>query len=252
MLSAGLVSVTFRKLSPREIVTLMTRAGIEAVEWGGDVHVPHGDAPRAKEVAEMTAGAGLRVSAYGSYYRVGDSEDVAFADVLNSATALRAPLVRVWAGRKGSDEADPGYRARVVEDARRIAGMAGAAGIGVAFEFHAKTLTDTNDSARRLLEEIAHPNVGSYWQPPVGKPDAYCLEGLTLLGSRLRNLHAFSWSERGERLPLQADESRWGRFLETAASLGGDHDVLIEFVKDDSEEAFLDDAATLRRWLGMP
>ena len=40
MLIPGLVSVTFRKLSRTEIAGLMVNAGLSAIEWGGDVHVP--------------------------------------------------------------------------------------------------------------------------------------------------------------------------------------------------------------------
>ena len=46
----GLVSVTFRKLTPEKIIELVSEAGLNAIEWGGDVHVPHGDLKRAAEV----------------------------------------------------------------------------------------------------------------------------------------------------------------------------------------------------------
>ena len=40
MIRGGLVSITFRKLSPRAIIDLVTRANLIGIEWGGDVHVP--------------------------------------------------------------------------------------------------------------------------------------------------------------------------------------------------------------------
>jgi len=43
MLIPGLVSVTFRQLTVPEIGELATECGLQAVEWGGDVHVPPGD-----------------------------------------------------------------------------------------------------------------------------------------------------------------------------------------------------------------
>ena len=42
----GLVSVTFRDKTPAEIVSEVKKAGLDAIEWGGDVHVPHGDVKR--------------------------------------------------------------------------------------------------------------------------------------------------------------------------------------------------------------
>ena len=43
MLTAGLVSVTFRKLSVGEILAGVKKAELGSIEWGGDVHVPQGD-----------------------------------------------------------------------------------------------------------------------------------------------------------------------------------------------------------------
>ena len=112
MISSGLVSITFRKLSPREIVDLVAKAQLDAIEWGGDVHVPHGDLSAAKDVHKMTNDAGLSLSSYGSYYRVGHDEPVPFGEVLETAVELKAPTIRVWAGKKGSNDADEAYRQR--------------------------------------------------------------------------------------------------------------------------------------------
>jgi 3-dehydroshikimate dehydratase len=51
MLIPGLVSVTFRKLSPQEIIALTAEAQLQVIEWGGDIHVPHGDIQQAENVA---------------------------------------------------------------------------------------------------------------------------------------------------------------------------------------------------------
>ena len=65
MIRPGLVSITFRKLSPRQIVDLVVQAGLDAIEWSGDVHAPHGDVAKAREIAQMTADAGLSMPTYG-------------------------------------------------------------------------------------------------------------------------------------------------------------------------------------------
>ena len=59
----------------------------------------HGDLRRAKEVAQCTLDAGLSVVAYGSYYRF-DEQELPFAKVLETAIALKAPLIRVWAVKR--------------------------------------------------------------------------------------------------------------------------------------------------------
>jgi sugar phosphate isomerase/epimerase len=251
MLTGGLVSITFRKLSPAEIAALVQRAGLSAIEWGGDIHAPHGDVARAREVARLTADHGLRTCAYGSYYRVGESEakGLAFAAVLDSAVALGAPVIRVWAGARGSVDADAAYRAAVVADSRRIADLAQAAGVQVAYEYHGNTLTDSDAAAQRLLAEAAHPALLTFWQPHVGRPADEAEAGLRAILPRLANLHVFSWRAH-ERLPLAERAADWRQWLAVARGSGRDHVCTLEFVKDDSPERFLEDARTLREWLG--
>ena len=127
-MKTGLVSISFRKLTPEEIVPLAVRCGLECIEWGSDVHVPVGDSERARQVGELTRQAGLEVSCYGSYYRLTDAEG-APDDVVATAKALGAPLIRVWAGILGSAAATEADRAMVVRNARRIADLAAADGI---------------------------------------------------------------------------------------------------------------------------
>ena len=233
---AGLVSVTFRQLTPAEIVALVAEAGLEAIEWGGDVHVPVGDLRTAREVAARCAGNGLAVEAYGSYYKArGD-----FGPVLATALALGAPRIRVWAGKHGSAE-EPD-RAAVVEDLRKVAALAAGEGVEIAVEYHANTLTDTLDSALELFAAV--PALKPYWQPPIGSTVEDALAAVPALDPVA--VHVFSWAEDGTRLPLAARESLWRPVL---ATLPADRHALLEFVRDDSPQAFQEDAATLRDWL---
>lgn len=252
MIHSGLVSITFRKLAPQDIVRLVRQTGLEGIEWGGDVHVPHGDLEQARTVRRMTEVAGLTVSAYGSYYRVGHGEHLPFESVLETAVELGAPVVRVWAGKQGSDTADAAYRARVVQDSQRIAGLAADAGLIVAYEFHANTLTDTNVSAKTVLEVVAHPNIASYWQPPRGAALEYNLTGLDAVMPWLLHVHVFNWHlTTGERLALADGGRVWARYLKKVASTERDHFAMIEFVKNDAVESFMEDAATLKQWLSL-
>ena len=252
MIRSGLVSITFRALSPREIVSLVSRAELAGIEWGGDVHVPQGDLRQARRVRRMTREAGLEVASYGSYYRVGVDGMGPFEPVVDTAAELGAPVIRVWAGDRASADVDTAYRARVVHESRRVADLAGREGVAVAYEFHPRTLTDTNESARALLEDVAHDNVGSYWQPPPGASVPVNLAGLEAVLPWLRHLHVFTWhGVTGERLPLADGEDGWMQYLRQAASTGRSHYALIEFVRGDAPEPFLRDAATLRGWLSL-
>jgi len=251
MISSGLVSITFRQLTPEAIIGLVREAGLRGIEWGGDVHVPHGDLKRAREVGEMTREAGLEVAAYGSYFRVGHSEGdgLLFSHVVDSALELGASVIRVWAGSEGSTTVSDEQRRRVVEDLRRITELAAKAGVRVATEFHGGTLTDTNESTNQLLLEVDHANLYTYWQPLMGMSDETCVEAIGQLSLRLSHLHVYHWDSVKERCVLAAGTERWQQFLQAAHEVPGDRYAMLEFVKDDAPENFLRDAATLREWL---
>lgn len=252
MIHPGLLSVTFRKLSPSEIVALCRRAGLAGIEWGGDIHVPHGDLGRAREVRELTEHAGLRVAAYGSYYKAGWSEEngLPWAQVLASAVELGAPTIRVWPGSAGSRDMDESRRWNVITNLREIATTAAKVGISVSLEFHSGTLTDTNESASQLLVEVDHPNVYTLWQPHNGEPTEECVAGLADVLPKVGNVHVFYWwPSSAERHPLAAGAGRWKPFFDLLERAPGDRYAMLEFVPGDEPEAAVRDAATLKDWI---
>jgi sugar phosphate isomerase/epimerase len=252
MIIPGLVSIAFRKLAPTEIVSLVSQADLQTIEWGGDIHVPHGNVRQARDVRRLTEDAGLTVAAYGSYYRLGsgESEGLAFQSVLDTAVALGAPLIRVWAGTKVSADVDTADWRTVVDESRRIAELAAAAGVVVAYEYHAGTFTDTLASTLQLLHEVNHPNMRSLWQPSqrnIADEEVHALQQLLPF---VINIHVFQWlAGREERQPLSDGTASWRRYLDVLRRSGRNHHALIEFVCGDKPEAFLMDARTLRHWL---
>ncbi|MCD6286291.1 MAG: sugar phosphate isomerase/epimerase [Anaerolineae bacterium] len=261
MIQTGLVSVTFRKLTPRAIVDLVAEAGLDAIEWGGDGHVPHGEIETARTVRQMAEDAGLTLPSYGSYYRVGHGEPVPFETVVETAIALGAPIIRVWAGKQGTATAGEAYWDRVIEDSVNCADLAASAGLSIAYEYHANTLTDTDEAAVRLLRAVNHDAVTTYWQPRGHATIEENLAGLTGILPRLSHIHIQSWrpqqghshrqqdnGARGPaRAPLSAMMGPWSRWLATAATAPGDHVAMIEFVANDTPEQFLADAEVLKK-----
>ena len=258
MIYSGLCSITFRDLSPRPIIEAVAEAGLAGIEWGGDVHCPHGDIAIAKEVGAMTRDAGLAVSSYGSYYRAGDPIDgpelPVFDAVLQSAVALEAPLIRVWAGRLGSAEADEAHWSTVADDARKIATTAEAFGIRIALEYHAGSLTDSLVSTLRLLALVDHDNVSVYWQSPFGSKRNANLDAIKALGEKLSNVHVFHWlrtdADKIDHRPLAEGDEDWLNYLAEADAIPGARWALLEFVRDGELDAFREDAAALKTWLG--
>jgi 3-dehydroshikimate dehydratase len=247
MLHTGLVSVTFRQLSPHAVMEIAARAGLSSVEWGGDIHVPPGDVERAREVRRLTLDHGLRVAAYGSYFRFRPDDD--WRAVLETAVALGAPLVRVWAGERGSSEADAEYREHIVAHSRRVAEEASKVGIAVAYEYHGGTLTDTTASALDLLRRAT--GMHTLWQPPHGCSAGERVASVEAVLPSLRNVHVFHWEgERRVRRPLAEGEHLWLPVLDVLRRGGRDHTLLLEFVADDDPQQLIEDAQTLHRWLG--
>ncbi len=250
MLIGGLVSVTFRDKSPREIIDLCVENRLKAIEWGENAHVFAGDVQGAARLGEMTRQAGLQIAGYGSYYRLDtpDQPPQDFEPTLQSALALGAPVIRVWAGRKGSEEADAAYRAQVAQKAAVIAEMAGRQGVRIAFEWHRNTLTDTNESALDLLKAANHPNLYSLWQPTPEIPCAQRREGLRALGSRLAHLHVYYWDDARKRHPFEQGLDYWADYL-SVLDPRAQYYALLEFVMGDTTAQLAQDAKALLAFL---
>jgi 3-dehydroshikimate dehydratase len=251
MIRPGLVSITFRSLSPKHIIELAAKANIEGIEWGSDVHVPHGHPALARELATMTKDAGLCTAAYGSYYRVGNEPADLFQRMIDAALALETRIIRVWPGRTGSDQADAAARFKITEDALRIASLAAAADLKIACEWHGGTLTDTAPSAQILFADVDHPAFGTYWQPHRFMPVEECLVDMNAAKPHLQGLHVFHWDmHTGARHPLSDGEAAWREYIAAAApALPDGSFALLEFVKDDNPAQLLADAQTLQNLL---
>ena len=248
----GLVSVSFRQLSPSAIVRLAKECSLDLIEWTGDIHVPPGDPVRAAEVKALTRAEGLRVAAYGSYYRLGISEpEMPFAGVLESAASLGAPVIRVWAGNLGSDVADEAVWDRVCLDAERTAVLAADLGIRIALEFHGNTLNDTPASAQKLWERLPLPNLQSLWQPLPTLTRSEQDASLAVVLPRLSHVHVFQWCPGPPitRHPLAEGITEWTEWLGVIHTSRPEVPALLEFVENDDPKHLRVESETLRRIL---
>jgi len=254
MIKTGLCSISFRKHAPREIAEWAKEAGLQGIEWGGDVHVPHGDAAVAEEIGRMTRELGLATPSYGSYYRLGKSADegLEFEKVLDSAAKLGAKTIRIWPGTQNAEYVKSDERKKMALEARRISELAGKAGLSVAMEWHGGTLTSTNPSSVDFLREVGHAAFETYWQPPLYQTPEYCLEGLDGVLSKVRHLHVFNWyPTSNDHAALAEGERSWGRYLSafSKAPLPGDHYAFLEHVHGESRDGLLAEAKTLKGWV---
>ena len=240
----GLVSISFRKHDAENIIKYAKAAGLCAIEWGADVHAPHGNVEEAKRVRALTEAAGLTIPEYGSYYVIGESEGSLFSEVLKSAKALGTKVIRVWAGKKPSDTVTAEEYCGYVADAKRICAMAGD--ITVALECHQRSLTDEYHTALAFLRDVDMPNLKMFWQPNQHRPTEYNLDSIKALLPYIVSVHVFSWV-RNKRLPLSDGAENWKKYIELLSEK--ELCYMLEFMHDDNIETLLATAEQLRSCL---
>lgn len=251
MIKAGLCSVSFKQKTPREVVELTLKAGLCGIEWIGNVHVPAGDVSNARKVGELTRNAGLEIAAYGSIFRLGTGDDI--VPHLESAVALGAREMRIWAGTSGKPSAEytTEERLALVCEAKAASHKASEFGISLSTECHDGSLTDCLRSQLLFLNEVNRPNFRTYWQELLNLPENEQIPSLSAVrdSGKLTNIHVYQYKvfDGGrERQLISAGFDKWKERFELFKNDTSVRYALLEFVKDNSEESFLDDAKTLR------
>lgn len=240
MNNAGLVSITFRQHSAELIVEKAKDAGLQYIEWGSDVHVPENNLKNSERVRSLTEAAGLKISSYGTYYKLGKSMNI--APYLETAKVLGANIVRIWAGEKASGETDDKVRKNLILEAKDVCKKASKYDMKIQFEYHRNTLTDTAESALKLLEEIDESNCGLYWQPQYTRTFEENMKELDMLLPYVEIIHIFYWDESDNRLFLHDGMNEIREYIKKA---GKYKKYLLEFVPDDNIEYLKQEAKSL-------
>jgi 3-dehydroshikimate dehydratase len=244
MFYTGVTSVTFRKLDVSDIIQLAVESELDGIEWGGDIHVPPSDLKNAKRVGASTRKADLKVLSYGSYYTLSEIDPRQdFMPVLETTEILGAPLIRVWCGNRSPDKADDSYYEKIIENGKIMGEMCAKKGIKAAFEYHRNSLTQDSESACRVLKGINHPFIYTGWQPNPQIDHADNLRQLQQVKPWLANIHVFHWKSN-QRFLLKDGVDEWTDYLNVIDS--ENHAFILEFVKNDSIEAFIEDAEMLK------
>ena len=250
MIKAGVCSVSFKQKAPKEVIELVSKTKLRGIEWIGNTHVPPNDIENAKKVGEMTRTAGLEVASYGSLFRLGANDDV--VPYLETACALGAKDIRIWAGAgtKPSFEYTKDERSSLIYEAISICSIARDFGITISTECHDMSLTDCAESQLRFMQEVNQDNFFTYWQEilTLSKED----QDSSLLrihdSGKLRNIHVYQYKilpEGRERQLIKEGFGKWKKRFDKLKKDTAERYALIEFVKNNSDEAFLDDANTL-------
>ncbi len=244
-MNVGMVSVTFKGKSIKEVFEYAKAAGIEGIEWGicaNHMELLHSD--KAKEIKGFSEQYGISVFSLGSYCYMECLEEA--LEAVETARMIEAPIIRVWAGRMGSLECNKEAYDNIVENTKAMALKAREYGIKIGFEYHSYTLTDTVESAVKLVQDIHMDNVGLYWQPNGSLSIQENLQEFQTVMPYLTGiLHIHNYTaEKGYRLLCEIEENIKAYYEDIKDR---PYRLLIEFVKDGSPESLIADAECLKR-----
>ncbi len=234
MYYCGICSISFRSLSPEEIMEAAVDAGLDGIEWGSDVHVLPGAVTEAKRITGLMKAKGLRNLSYGTYFGVDQLELDKLADYLKTAQALETDIIRIWAPTKRRTELTNQEYAVYVDFMKKVADQAADYGITVCFECHHHTLVEDPQDAVQYLKDINRSNVKMYWQPNQFLSCDENVAAAKILCDYVENVHVFHWQGM-DRFPLWMGLDDWMRYKQALeADARRDRAYLLEFMHDDA------------------
>lgn len=243
---AGLVSVSFRPYSPKEILEEMKKAELTLVEWGSDVHAPWGDAARIGEIVDLQKQYGVTCSSYGTYFRLGETPLEELEDYITAAKRLGTRILRLWCGRRsGADMTDEEKRA-LVEICVQAATIAARHDVCLCMECHIKTFTEHPEDALWLMQQVDSPHFQMYWQPNQYRTVEENCRSAQMLAPYTKVIHVFHWREKN-KYPLADAIEEWARYL---SFFDGTQALLLEFMPNGTLEELTREADALRTMIG--
>lgn len=251
--NCGLVSISFRDHSPREILEEMKKVGLTCIEWGSDVHAPADDIEKVKAVNALQKEYNISCVAYGTYFRLGVTPIEELQKHIDAAKALDTNILRLWCGNMGYSEynADPVAKKKLFDDAKKAASLAEKSGVIMCLECHNNTYTDVKEGSFEIINEVNSPNFKMYWQPNQFKTLEENYAMAELLAPYTTNIHVFNWigkeNYQRDKLPLSDAIKTWREYLKF---FSGEHNLLLEFMPDDRLESLKYEAEALFEIVG--
>ena len=234
MITVGLTSVTFNKLSAEEIVEYCKKSGVDTIEWGSEVHLPEGDEEKAKSVKALCDKEGIKISSYGSYYRCGTYEnpEEEFAKYLTVAKIIGAPKIRIWVGTKEYKDASEEYYNSIIAELKMMCEMAKKENIHIGCEFHEGTLTGKRESSLKVIKDVGYDNFGMYFQHDFFESDEENYQTLRDFIPTLKNVHVYNVTTEYKRYSLAEGNSPklWANFAEILKENNISANFLLEFL----------------------
>ncbi len=241
MYQTGLVSVSFRKLSPKEVIEAAASAGLKWIEWGSDVHAPYDNTERLTEITELQKEYGVSCFSYGTYFRIGKTPKEELPHYIRAAKRLGTSILRLWPGVRGSDDYTPEEKEAFYAECKELALVAEKEGVTLCMECHNCTMTDKAESAYQLMQAVNSPAFQMYYQLNPYRTVEENIAYAKLLSPYIQGVHVFHWIGN-EKFPLADGFAPWQEYL---TCLPDDKTLLLEFMPDDCVESLPTEANTL-------
>lgn len=240
-MNAGLVSISFRALSPEAVICSARNAGLKNIEWGSDVHAPQDQGKQLAEIVTLQERYGVSCCSYGTYFRLGVNDLEALPSYIRAAKMLGTDILRLWCFNKSTDDVTPEEKAYLFDQCKKAAKIAEENGVTLCLECHKKTYTETKEGALELMQAVNSSAFRMYWQPNQDRTEEENIAYIRLLRDYITHIHVFQWKE-SQKFPLRSGIGEWKRYLE---ELGGEHMCLLEFMPDNRVESLPEEAAAL-------
>lgn len=242
----GVVSVSFRSHTPKEILEAARAAGLCCVEWGSDVHAPCTDTTRLMEIAEMQKAYGIACSSYGTYFHLGETPIEELESYITAAKKLGTDILRLWCGTKSGEEYSDLEKQKLFDQCRYAAQMAEKAGVTLCMECHSGTYTQRLQDALALMREISSPHFRMYWQPFQWQSVEENLTYAKAIAPFTHHIHVFQWKGK-ERFSLHDGLTEWREYLN---EFPAPRTLLLEFMPDDAIATLSKEADALKMMIG--
>ncbi|MBR5505375.1 MAG: TIM barrel protein [Clostridia bacterium] len=237
----GVVSVSFRQHSPREIIQAASNAGLDCIEWGSDVHAPCNNDDAISEIVALQKEFGISCSSYGTYFYLGRDDVAELHDYAAAAKRLGTDTLRLWCGTKGSAEYSEDEKQEFFDLCKRAAQIAQEENVRLCMECHAHSYTDEPDAALELMHSVNSPHFLMYWQANQNESLEYNLGYAKLIAPYTVNLHVFNITGTVKN-PLAEAKDTWLQYIDI---FGGDRALLLEFMPDNKIESLEAEAKAL-------
>ena len=242
----GLVSVSFRQHTPKEIIEAAKNAGLSLIEWGSDIHAPYNDAARLNEIVKLQKGYGIVCSSYGTYFRLGETPIEELEGYINAAKILGTDTLRLWCGRKSGADMTDGERAELIDTCRKAAEIAKENGVKLCMECHRKTFTEDPKDTVFLMESVNSPHFRMYWQPFQWQSAEQNIENAKKIAPYTERIHVFNW-KGDKKLKLSGAVSEWQNYL---GEFPAPTTLLLEFMPNGTISELKSEADALRSIIG--